>query len=215
VDKSHVFEAIDAADDGPVAEGNVGGGTGMICHDFKGGIGTASRLVPFNNEQFTLGVLVQTNYGQRADLRVDGIPVGKEISCEHYPLPIIIQPGGSIIVIIATDAPFLPNQCRRLAQRATVGLARVGGIGHNFSGDIFLAFSNGNHIPAQGCEIVCMHMIPNHEMDPFFNAVADATEEAILNALCAAETMTGIQGRTVPALPVDEMLRVLKAYNRL
>lgn len=215
IDKAHVFEAIDVADEGPVAEGNVGGGTGMICHDFKGGIGTASRMLPFKGETFTLGVLVQTNYGERADLRVDGIPVGREISLERYPLPRLVQPGGSIIVIIATDAPLLPVQCNRLAQRATVGLARVGGMGHNFSGDIFLAFSNGNHIPAQGEEIVSIRMIPNHEMNPFFNAVAEATEEAILNALCAAETMTGFDGRIVHALPRAEMLAVLRDFRRL
>ena len=211
VDKSHVFQAIDQASSGPVVEGNVGGGTGMICHDFKGGIGTASRLVPFDEDEFVVGVLVQTNYGDRADLRVDGVPVGKRISIEEYPLPKVLQPGGSIIVIIATNAPFLPTQCRRLARRATVGLSRVGGVGHNFSGDIFLAFSNGNHIPAQGKEIVCMQMIPNHEMDRFFYAVVEATEEAILNALCAAETMTGYLGRTVHALPVDELARIMKA----
>ena len=215
VQKEHVFAAIDTANNGPVKEGNVGGGTGMICHGFKGGIGTASRLIPFNKDLFVLGVLVQTNYGDRVDLRIDGFPVGREINAEVYPVPGIKQPGGSIIVVIATNAPFLPNQCKRLAQRATVGLARVGGIGHNFSGDIFLAFSNGNHIPAQGDEMVCVNMISNHAMDPFFYAVAEATEEAILNAMCAAETMTGYKDRIVHALPGDEMLSVLKMYDRL
>lgn len=215
VKKKHIFDAIDFSDNGPVAEGNVGGGTGMICHDFKGGIGTASRVIPFKDEFFTVGVLVQTNYGERADLRIDGIPVGREISLKDYPLPKLVQPGGSIIVIIATDAPFLPIQCKRLAQRATVGLARVGGYGHNYSGDIFLAFSNGNHIPAQAEEIGCLRMITHQEMNPFFTAVAEATEEAILNALCAAETMTGFENRTVQALPLDEVLRVLRTYHRL
>jgi D-aminopeptidase len=215
VEKSHVFAAIDAAADGPVPEGNVGGGTGMICHDFKGGIGTSSRVIDIQGDRFTVGVLVQTNYGDRLDLRVDGVPVGRELGPEKIPLPYIVQPGGSIIVIIATDAPLLPNQCKRLARRATVGLARVGGVGQNYSGDIFLAFANGNHIPADAKKPVSVQMVPNNEMDPFFYAVAEATEEAILNALCAAETMTGYKGRKVYALPLDDLVQVMKDYRRL
>ncbi|MBN1665747.1 MAG: P1 family peptidase [Anaerolineales bacterium] len=215
LEKQHVFDAIAAANDGPVAEGNVGGGTGMICHDFKGGIGTASRLVSCHDHTFTVGVLVQTNYGDRADLRVDGVPVGLELGAEQIPVPKLIQPGGSIIVIIGTDAPLLPMQCRRLAQRATVGLARVGGYGYNTSGDIFLAYATGNHILAEQDRVMAVHMVPNSGLDVFFAAVAEATEEAILNALLAAETMTGYLGRQAHALPADDLLAVMRKYRRL
>lgn len=211
--KAHVFQALDSASDGPVAEGNVGGGTGMICHDFKGGIGTASRLVQGKNGQFTVGALVQANHGDRHLLRVDGVPVGREIGPEQVPLPWAESPqAGSIIVIVATDAPLLPVQCRRLAQRATVGLARVGSVGHNGSGDIFLAFATGNHIAAGSQEPYALKMLPHHYLNPFFEAVAEAVEEAILNSLTAAETMTGFKGRTAHALPLDELQRVMAKY---
>jgi D-aminopeptidase len=213
--KSHVFEAIYAADGGPVAEGNVGGGTGMICHDFKGGIGTASRLVDFKGKQYTVGVLVQANHGDRLDLQVDGVPVGRELGPEQVPVPQYYQSGGSILIIIGTDAPFLPAQCKRLAQRATVGLSRVGGVGHNGSGDIFLAFSNGNTLAANADDLVPLFMIPNSEMDPFFYAVIEATQESILNAMIAAETMIGFMGRTVHALPHDDLVRIMGHYQRL
>lgn len=212
--EDHVYEAIAAASSGPIEEGNVGGGTGMICHDFKGGIGTSSRLVDSKSGLYTVGVLVQTNYGDRYTLRVDGVPVGREIGPEHTPVPDRdALSGGSIIVIIATNAPLLPVQCRRLAQRATVGLARAGGIGHNGSGDIFLAFATGNHIYADLTRKRTLEMIPHQHLNPFFEAVADATEEAILNALTAAETMTGYNGRTVYELPLDELQRVLARYQ--
>jgi D-aminopeptidase len=153
---------------------------------------------------FTVGVLVQANYGLRGDLRVDGVPVGRMIGPDVVPKPWRV-PGtsSSIIAIIATDAPLLPIQCRRLAQRATTGLARVGGYGHNSSGDIFLAFATGNHLPAGSADPYNLRMLPHEQIDPLFHAVADATEEAILNALCAAETMTGFRGRISRALPHD------------
>jgi D-aminopeptidase len=212
--EDHVYQAIAAAKAGPMVEGNVGGGTGMICHDFKGGIGTASRLVESKSGVYTLGVLVQANHGDRHLLRVDGAPVGREIGSDHTPLP-WEEPaqGGSIIVIIATDAPLIPGQCRRLAQRATIGMARVGGVGHNGSGDIFLAFATGNHIPADSSSPYDLKMIPQHHLNPFFEAVAEAVEEAILNALTAAETMTGFKGHTAYALPLDELQRVMRRFN--
>jgi D-aminopeptidase len=216
ITRDDVFEALAAAKSGPVAEGNVGGGTGMICHDFKGGIGTSSRLVDSKSGRYTVGVLVQANYGDRAQLRVDGVPVGREIDPARVPTPWEqAPPGGSILVIIATDAPLLPVQCRRLAQRATVGLARVGGMGHNGSGDLFLAFATGNHIPANAGEPIELKMIPHHHLDPFFEAVAEAVEEAILNSLTAAETMSGFKGHTAHALPLDELQRVMAKYRPL
>ena len=194
-------EAYESASGGRVVEGCVGGGTGMICHSFKGGIGTSSRVV----DEHTVGVLVQANYGRREDLRVDGVPVGSQISTESVPSAWDEPPnGGSIIVIAATDAPLLPVQCHRLIKRATVGLGRVGGYGHHSSGDIFLAFATGNHLPADG-EPWTITSHPSGEMDGLFHAVADATEESILNALCAAETMTGQKGRTAHALPLDRV----------
>lgn len=212
--EDHVHQALAAAQAGPVAEGNVGGGTGMICHDFKGGIGTSSRLVTSKSGEYIVGVLVQTNYGDRRLLRVDGVPVGREIGPEKAPFPWAEAPQmGSIIIIIATNAPLLPVQCRRLAQRATVGLARVGGVGHNGSGDIFLAFATGNHIPADVNIRCTLEMVPHQHLNPFFEAVAEAVEEAILNALTAAETMTGYEERTAYELPLDELQRVMKRYR--
>ena len=208
----HVNDAIAAARSGPVAEGNVGGGTGMICHEFKGGIGTASRLVDCSSGRFTLGVLVQANYGARRLLRIDGVPVGQAIDFAHTPPPGIAPiKDGSIIVIIATDAPLLSMQCERLARRATVGLARMGGTGSNSSGDLFLAFATGNDFPTSAEQPVPLRMLPHHQLNPFFEAVAEAVEESIANALTAAETMTGFKGRIVHALPLDELQRVMRA----
>ncbi len=202
--------ALRAAASGPVAEGCVGGGTGMICHEFKGGIGTASRLAETGTGVHTVGVLVQANYGARRDLRVDGVPVGRLIDHDEVPSPWPDPPtGGSIIVIVATDAPLLPVQCHRLAKRATVGLGRVGGYGHNSSGDIFLAFATGNHIRSGSRSAHAIEMMPNKQMDPLFHGAAEATEEAILNALCAAETMTGRNGRVAHALPLDRMQKLV------
>jgi D-aminopeptidase len=187
----------------------------MICHEFKGGIGTASRLVQTPSGQFTVGVLVQANHGTRSLLRVDGVPVGREIDFEHTPSPRPQHPGeGSIIVVMATDAPLIPTQCKRLAQRATIGLARVGSVGHNGSGDLFLAFATGNHLLANGTAPYEVRMLPHQQLNVFFEAVAEAVEESIVNALCAAETMTGYKGRTVYALPLDALQRVMAMYRR-
>jgi D-aminopeptidase len=205
VTAAHAREALEAARGGPVAEGSVGGGTGMICHGFKAGIGTASRVVDSLNTPYTVGVLVQANYGDTSQLRVDGVPIGREL------MPQRENAGteGSIIVVVATDAPLLPVQCKRLARRATVGVARVGGVGYNGSGDLFLAFATGNHVPVRPKGLLELQMLPHEQMNPFFDAVAEAVEEAILNSLTAAETMTGFQGRTVPALPLEELQRVM------
>jgi D-aminopeptidase len=209
--KEHVFEVMSSARSGPVPEGSVGGGTGMICHDFKGGIGTSSRLVDSKSGQYTVGVLVQTNYGDREQLRVDGVPVGRLIGLDKVPSPWPAPPqSGSIIIVVGTDAPLLPVQCKRLAQRATSGLARVGGVGQNSSGDLFLAFAIGHHIPAGTDEPINLGlMIPHSHLNLFFEAVAEAVEEAILNALTAADTMTGYQGHTAYALPLEDLQRVM------
>ncbi len=214
VQQQHVYDAIERASNSPVDEGNVGGGTGMICHEFKGGIGTASRIISAADTKYTVGVLVQTNYGTRAQLRVDGIPVGRLISADHTPLP---WPShdvlSSIIVIIATNAPLLPGICRRLAKRATTGLSRVGGIGQNGSGDIFLAFSTGNHLPVDTDDFYDLKLLSLKHINPFFEAVAEATEEAILNALTAADTMIGFNGRTAHALPTDQLVEIMKKHG--
>jgi D-aminopeptidase len=220
VKADHVWDALDSAAAGPVAEGCVGGGTGMICHEFKGGIGTSSRVLADGDGGWTVGVLVQANYGARHLLRIDGVPVGDLIPCSKVPgygaertRLARGEPGdGSIIIVVATDAPLLPHQCERLAQRATIGLARVGGIGANSSGDIFLAFATGNRgLPGAEeatAEIAHCRMIANDRMTPLFEACAEATEEAILNALCMATTTTGVDGRTMYALPLDRVREV-------
>ncbi|MCI0425475.1 MAG: P1 family peptidase [Actinobacteria bacterium] len=203
--------ALDAAAAGPVAEGCVGGGTGMICHGFKGGIGTSSRVVDTGQGRYTVGVLVQANYGRRVDLRVDGRPVGRLIGNDRVPSAWEEPPaGGSIIVIAATDAPLLPIQCRRLAKRITVGLGRVGGYGEDSSGDIFLVFSTGNDLPAHSKDRWSLTALTMDLMNGLFYGVAEATEEAILNALCTAETTTGQKGRTAHALPHDLLWEALK-----
>ena len=214
----HVLQAIQAAGPGPVAEGCVGGGTGMICHEFKGGIGTSSRLVDVPAGRYTVGALVQANYGARRDLRLDGIPVGEEISLKKIPSGWAEapskQPGdGSIIIVVATDAPLLPFQCKRLAQRAATGLARTGGFGYNGSGDIFLAFATGNELDPGAKKAVPLQMLPNGLMNSFFVATAEAVEEAIWNALIAAETTTGFKGRTAYAIPHDEVVRIWEKYR--
>jgi D-aminopeptidase len=208
VTATHAREALAVARDGPVAEGSVGGGTGMICHGFKAGIGTASRVVDSESGRYMLGVLLQANYGRSEDLRVDGVPVGRELA---YPAATAAE--GSIIVIIATDAPLLPVQCKRLARRATVGLARVGGVGYNGSGDLFLAFATGNSVPARPPGPLALQMLPHEHLNPFFDAVAEAVEEAILNSLTAAESMTGFGGYTAPALPLDRLQAVMRKYR--
>lgn len=215
VTRELAFQAFDSAQGGPVAEGCVGGGTGMICHDFKGGIGTASRMVEIAGETYTVGALVQSNYGSRELFRVDGVPVGQEIDADEVPLakePVPPRPDGSIIVVLATDAPLLPIQCKRLARRATTGLAWVGGIGGNGSGDIFLAFSTGNAV--QGGEPVStVRSVAAESMTTLFLAAAEATQEAILNSMTAAETTTGFKGRTVHALPLDRLQEAMRKYR--
>jgi D-aminopeptidase len=215
IKKEHAIMALRAARSGEVAEGNVGGGTGMICHHFKGGTGTASRVVSTKAERFTVGALVQANYGDRPLLRVDGVPVGREITAEHVPLARPVYPHSSIIVVIATDAPLLADQCKRLARRATVGLARVGSTGHDASGDIFIAFATGNRVPLQTDDSVALKMVPHDQMDPLFDGTAEAVEEAILNALTAAQDMAGQKGRVARALPLDDLKAVMKKYRRL
>lgn len=211
----HALAAIENATSGPVQEGNVGGGTGMMCHHFKGGIGTSSRMVETHSGVYTVGVLVQSNYGSRHTFRVDGVPVGQAIPYEHTPPPWgAPEERGSIIVIIATDAPLLPIQCQRLAKRATTGLARVGGYGGNESGDIFLAFATGNRLPNKPNAPYDLTMFPNEHINPLFEGVVEATEEAIINAMTAAETMTGFQGHTAHALPLDELQRIMQQANR-
>jgi D-aminopeptidase len=205
----HALAALDSGTTGPIAEGNVGGGTGMICHELKGGTGTASRIVQTAGETYTIGALVQANYGARDLLRIDGVPIGRELGPTEVPTP---RDAGSIIVILATDAPLLPIQCQRLARRATTGLAWVGGVGFNGSGDIFLAFATGNHVRASET-ISTLRMLSPDNMNPLLRAAAEATEEAILNALCAAETMTGVHGHTAHELPLDTLVNVMQRYR--
>jgi D-aminopeptidase len=219
----HVHAALAAAAAGPVPEGNVGGGTGMICHEFKGGTGTASRVV---GAGFTVGALVQANHGDRERLTVDGVPVGREISREVVPSAwdeeeaIARRGAGSIIVVVATDAPLLPHQLDRLAQRAGLGIARAGGAGNHSSGDIFLAFSTANagrlasyklEGPATTLDVT---MLPDTAITDLFWGVVESTEEAILNALVAAETMTGRDGVTAHALPHGPLVEVMTRYGR-
>lgn len=211
---AHARAAIESAAAGPVAEGNVGGGTGMICHGFKGGIGTSSRLAETASGTFTVGVLVQANYGGRRDLRLDGLPIGRLIGPDKVPLH-SERPASSssIIVIIATDAPLLPIQCKRLARRAASGLARIGGFGHNSSGDIFLAFATGNALPARPTQPYPLQMLPHEQIDPLLVASIEAVEESIWNALTAAETTTGFQGRTAYAIPLDLLKETWSRYK--
>jgi L-aminopeptidase/D-esterase-like protein len=211
VRQEHVFHAITNAKSGPVEEGNVGGGTGMICHEFKGGIGTASRKLDEKGGGYAVGVLVQANYGGRSQLRIAGVPVGREIT-DHL---VWSDETGSIIIVVATDAPLLPHQLKRLARRASLGVARVGSTSGNGSGDIFIAFSTANAGAADPSGTVQLQMLPNDRMSPIFDATVEATEEAIVNALIAAETMTGADDHQVIAIPHDRLRQVLKKYNRL
>ena len=207
VKEAHVFEALEGATRSPVAEGNVGGGTGMICHGFKGGIGTSSRVTG----DHTVGVLVQANYGLKSQLTIAGVPVGRELM-EH----VSDKPeNGSIIAVVATDAPLLPHQLKRLARRAPLGVARMGGVGGNGSGDIFLAFSTANAGAARRTGLADVTMLPNDQMDGLFAATVEATEEAIVNALTAAEMMTGRDGVTIHALSHERLREILRGYGRL
>jgi D-aminopeptidase len=222
---AHVHEALAVASDGPVAEGNVGGGTGMICHEFKGGIGTSSRWA----RDWTVGVLVQANYGARRLLRIDGVPVGEAIPTSVVPSPWdqvdalnarATPEGGSIIGIVATDAPLLPHQCARLAQRVGMGLARMGSYASHGSGDLFLAFSTGNRDLSRRAgeddprATVQLRMVVDEHINPLLEAVAEATEEAITNALLAAETMSGRDGITAHSLDHDRLRAVMRAHGR-
>jgi D-aminopeptidase len=206
------FAAMDDAHSGAIAEGNVGGGTGMICFEFKGGTGTASRQLPEKAGGYTVGVLVQCNFGTRHLLRIAGAPIGYEIAGK----PIWDHDTGSIIVVVATDAPLLPNQMKRIAKRVTLGLGRLGSISGDESGDVFIAFSTANAGAGLGQEKpVAVQMLPNDRMDALFEATVQATEEAVVNALIAAKTMTGVDGHTVEALPHGRLREILKKYNRL
>jgi D-aminopeptidase len=205
------WHALDTAHSGPVEEGNIGGGTGMICNEFKGGIGTSSRLVHTANGDYTLGVLVQCNYGSREQLRIAGVNVGREIP-EHT---VWQKDVGSIIVVVATDAPLIPTQLKRMAKKVSLGLGRDGSYSGDGSGDIFIAFSTANPGAVGSKGVHQLTMMPNDSLDPIFLATVQATEEAVINAMVAAETMTGINGRTVIALPHGRLREVLKKYNRL
>ena len=218
VKPADVEAALDGAQSGPVAEGNVGGGTGMVCYGFKGGIGTASRKLTDAQGGYTVGVLVQCNCGRRTQLRIGGLPVGQELNAAP---PRASAPSayredvGSIIIVVATNAPLLPHQAQRLARRATLGLGRTGSTSGNGSGDIFIAVSTANPNAAANRTPVNVAMLPNESLDPVFEATVQATEEAIINAMVGAETMTGANGNRVVALPHDQLKDVLKKYNRL
>lgn len=214
VRSDHVFAALDSAQGGRIAEGNVGGGTGMVCHGYKGGTGTASRVVP---DGFTVGVLVQANYGQGPTLTIAGVPVGRELGCTTWPCEGEGEPvsagESSIIVIVATDAPILRGELRQVARRAGLGVGRVGGIGDEGSGDIFLAFSVGLDLDGDGPRYQLNPLLEN--LNPLYTATIEATEEAIINSLVAAETMVGIDGHRVVALPHARTQEVLRRFNRL
>jgi len=213
VKPQHVFDAIEHARSGAVPEGNVGGGTGMICFGFKGGIGTSSRVAG----KYNVAALVQCNCGSKRQLTIAGVPVGRELdrpAVASIPRP--VDDRGSIIIVIATDAPLLPNQTKRLARRASMGLARLGSTSGNGSGDIFIAFSTANaNVNKPSGELASVSMLPNEAMGPIFEATVQATEEAIVNAMVGARDMTGVSGHTVTALPHDGLRATLQKYNRL
>ncbi|HEX8285059.1 MAG TPA: P1 family peptidase [Pyrinomonadaceae bacterium] len=215
VKKEHVFQALDGAKGGAVAEGNVGGGTGMVAHGFKGGTGTASRVLAAAEGGYTVGVLVQANYGRRDLLRIAGVPVGKEMTDLTPERGKRDDGGGSIIVVVATDAPLLPHQLKRLARRVSLGVGVMGGRGENTSGDIFIAFSTANPEASKQEGLAQLTMLPNERINPLLRATVEATEEAIVNAMVAAKTMRGIDGNTVHALPHERLREVLRKYNRL
>ena len=230
------WHALDVAHTGPVEEGNVGGGTGMVCNEFKGGIGTSSRVLDAKSGGYTVGVLVQCNYGRRDQLRIAGVPVGKEIperpaygkdetassmwgqppsAVQRPDGPLGARDTGSIIVIVATDAPLIPTQLKRIARRVSLGLGRDGSYSGDGSGDIFLAFSTANPGAVGSKGLHQLTMLPNDSLDPMFLATVQATEEAVVNAMVAAETMKGIDDHEVIALPHDRLREALKKYNRL
>ncbi len=212
VKRKHVFEALDSAQAGPVPEGNVGGGTGMVCHRFKSGIGTASRIT---RSGYALGAIVQANYGRREDLTIAGIRVGQQLTdlMPEYDRANTTAQGNSILVVIATDAPLLPHQLRRLCNRVPLGIGRTGGYGANSSGDFFLAFSTAEIETTDNEELRSITMLSNKSIDQLFLATVQATEEAILNALVAAETMEGINGNIVHALPIERLMKMLEGIR--
>ena len=219
VQERNAFEALDSAKSGPVQEGNIGGGTGMMCLGFKGGSGTASRVLTIGGQSYTLGVFVQSNFGRKKNLTIAGVPVGRELkdtlnyeihglaSSKHQ------EGDGSIIVVVATDAPLLPHQLKRIAERVALGVGRVGGKGENGSGDIFIAFSTANPASFRRDKSTQAEMLPNDMLNPLYEATVQSVEEAIVNALVAADTMEGINGNKAYALPHDAVIRVLRKYN--
>jgi L-aminopeptidase/D-esterase-like protein len=211
VKPEHVFHALDTAQAGPVEEGSVGGGTGMICNEFKGGIGTSSRVLDAKFGGYTVGVLVQCNYGRRSQLRIAGVPLGREIS-DHT---VRDEDIGSIIVVVATDAPLIPTQLKRVARRVSLGLGRNGSFASDGSGDIFIAFSTANPGAAGAKGLHQLAMLPNQQLNTIFLATVQATEEAVVNAMVAAKTMKGINDYEVIGLPHDRLREVLRKYNRL
>jgi len=217
VKPEHAFHAIESAKSGAVEEGAVGGGTGMICNGFKGGIGTSSRRFAGEGGTYTVGVLVQCNYGTRNNLRIAGIPVGREIPGEdpYASASFAGEDHGSIIVVVATDAPLVSHQLKRLARRVSLGLGRDGSTSGNGSGDIFIAFSTANPGASAGDHVVSLQMLPNEKLGPVFSATVEATEEAVINAMVAATSMTGIENHHVAALPHEQLRAVLRKYNRL
>lgn len=219
VKEEHAYEALDNAKTGLLKEGNVGGGTGMMCLGFKGGSGTASRVVKINDSTYTLGVFVQANFGRKRNLTIAGVPVGKELIDtlnNEFIAPPSYQPGdGSIIVVVATDAPVLPHQLKRIVQRVSLGIGQVGGQGTNGSGDIFIAFSTANPTAFQRESFTKIDELPNDLINPLFEATIQATEEAIINAMVAAETMEGVNGNKSYALPHKRVMDILKKYNRI
>lgn len=215
VHKEHVFQALESASSGPVDEGNVGGGTGMRAHGFKAGTGTSSRVLDSKDGGYTVGVLVQANYGVRDQLRIAGVPVGREIT-DLTPVRGEQKDGqGSIIVVVATDAPLLPHQLKRLVRRVSLGIGIVGGRGENSSGDLFVAFSTANADVSRTSGTAQLSMLPNEGINPLFRETVNATEEAIINALVAARTMIGINGNTAHAIPHDRLRAVMSKYQRL
>ena len=219
VEEKHAFEALNTAKSGILQEGNVGGGTGMMCLGFKGGTGTSSRIVKIKDSTYTVGVLVQSNFGGKKNFTIAGVPVGQELKDTlnyEFKAPPSYQPGdGSIIVVVATDAPLLPHQLKRIAARVPIGVGKMGGRGENGSGDIFIAFSTANPTAFQRDKFTKVDELPNDLINPLFEATVQATEEAITNAMVAAETMEGINGNKAYALPHKKVMEVLKKYNRV
>lgn len=221
VKESHAFEALNKASGGPVAEGNVGGGTGMMCLGFKGGTGTSSRIVKIKDSSYTVGVLVQANFGAKRNLTIAGVPVGLELKdtlnteFKAPPASYRMEGDGSIIVVVATDAPLLPHQLKRIVARVPIGIGKTGGRGENGSGDIFIAFSTANPSAFNRTDQTTIQQLSNDRINPLFEATVQAVEEAIINAMVAAETMEGINGNKSYALPHQRVIDILKKYNRV